>query len=198
MAKRKIEVQIVGDSKSLERAFNRSGKAGKSFGRDIAGTSRHIARNVGLIGAAVGGVAIAASKAFSSFEGSMRKITGLVGVSRKQVDAWQEPLLKLGPEVAKSPTELADALFFVTSAGLRGQKALDALSVSAHAAAAGLGETKTVADAITSAINAYGQANLSAAKAGDVLVATVREGKTAADQLAPVIGNIAALGAQLG
>ncbi len=54
--------------------------------------------------------------------------------------------------------EEAEALFFITSAGLEEKEALDMLEVSARAAAAGLGDIATIADAVTSAANAYGPA----------------------------------------
>jgi TP901 family phage tail tape measure protein len=104
----------------------------------------------------------------------------------------------MGPKVGKSPQELAEALYFVASAGVKGAAALDVVRVSAKASAGGLGETQTVADAVTSAMNAYGQKNMTAAHAADVLTATVREGKGEAAAFAPVIGNVANIAANLG
>ena len=72
------------------------------------------------------------------------------------------------------------------------------LGNAAKAAVSGLGDTQTVADALTSAINAYGESTLSASHATDVLVATVKAGKGEADTLAGSIGNVSALAAQLG
>ncbi|BCV00221.1 MAG: hypothetical protein CM15mV33_840 [uncultured marine virus] len=59
-------------------------------------------------------------------------------------------------ETGRGPQELADAMFFIASAGLRGATAMEVLNASAKAAAIGLGQTKAVADAATSAVNAYG------------------------------------------
>src|SRR4029079_10270447 len=75
---------------------------------------------------------------------------------------------------------------------------LDVVKQSAMAAKAGLGDTQTVADAVTSAMNAYGSEVLSAAHATDVLVNTVKEGKGEAASFAPVIGNVSALASKLG
>ena len=44
--------------------------------------------------------------------------------------------------------DLADAMFFITSAGLRGNVALEALTYSAKASAAGLGNTVSISDLI--------------------------------------------------
>lgn len=133
----------------------------------------------------------------ADFETALDHIVGLVGIGRDQVNAWVPEIEKLGVATGKGPTELANALYFITSAGLRGQDALDALTASAKASAAGLGDTAVVANAVTSAVNAYAKSGLTAANATDVLVATVREGKTSAEDLAPVLGRIIPVAAAL-
>ncbi len=162
----------------------------------IAGIAA-IAVTAGLTAALVG-VGFASAKAFGQVELSLAKIVGLVGVNRDQVALWQDDLLDLSPAVLQGPQELAEALFFVTSAGFRGAAAMDVLEISAKAATAGLGSVKSVADAITSAVSAYGAANLTAAEAGDILVATVREGKVEASALAGTLGRVIPIAAELG
>ena len=141
---------------------------------------------------------VAAIKMSADFEKSMSEIIGLVGVAKTQVNAWKDDLLNMSKSLGRAPKELADAMFFITSAGLRGKVAMQTLEASTKAAIAGLGETKVIADAATSAINAYGQENISAAEAVDVLVATVREGKAAADAIAGAIGRVIPLASQMG
>jgi len=110
---------------------------------------------------------------FSEFERSLVSITALVGQSRRQVEEYKDAILDLA-------------------------QALDVLEASAKAAAVGLGETKDIADAATSAVNAYGVENLSASAAVGTLVATVREGKLEASELSQVIGRIVPLAAEMG
>jgi TP901 family phage tail tape measure protein len=144
------------------------------------------------------GAGAAAIHLAGEFEASMDKIYGLVGASHKQVEEYSDAILALAGDLPQAPKELADALFFVTSAGFEGAEALDVLESSARAAAAGLGETKVVADAVTSAVNVYGIEALSAADSTDILLATVREGKVAADSLAPAIGRVIPLAQAVG
>ena len=125
-------------------------------------------------------IGVASLKMYKDFETAMAKVEGLVGVAGDQVEAWKSAVLDMSGLLGRGPTELADALFYVTSAGLRGAAAMDVLKISTKGSVAGLGETKIVADLLTSAINAYGAANLSASMAGDILTATVREGKAEA------------------
>jgi TP901 family phage tail tape measure protein len=165
------------------------------LGKQMTATGRMMMMRMSLPLAAIGGAAI---KMSMDFETSMQHIVGLVGVAQEQVNAWKEDVKALAPELGKTSTELANAMFFITSAGLRGEQALSALTASAKGAAAGLGETAVVADAATSAMNAYGAANLSAEMATSILVATVREGKAEASEIAPVIGQIIPVAAELG
>ena len=141
---------------------------------------------------------VASIKSQKDFEASMSKIIGLVGVATSQVKEWEKAILKLGPAVGKGPEELADAMFFIASAGIRGSRALEVLEMSAKASASGLGETKLVADLVTSAMNAYGAANLNAAMATDILVATVREGKAEATELAGAMGMVLPIASEMG
>lgn len=156
---------------------------------------RTMTRFVTLPLAIAGATAVNTQK---KFEASMTKITSLVGVSRNQVQAWTSEVLKMSKVTGRGPEELADALYFVTSAGMRGADAMEVLEMSAKASAAGLGETKVVADLVTSAINAYGRENLSAADATDILVAAVREGKAEADALAGAMGMVLPIASEFG
>lgn len=144
------------------------------------------------------GIGAASVKMAVDFEKAMSKVEGLVGVASGQVQEWRKDVLAMAGPTAKAPQELAEALFFVTSAGLRGQDALDVLEASAKASAAGLGETKVVADLVTSAVNAYGISNLSAAQATDILTAAVREGKAEAPELASSMGMVLPIASNLG
>jgi TP901 family phage tail tape measure protein len=144
------------------------------------------------------GIGAAAVKMASDFQGSMSKIVGLVGVSREQVDEWSKQILDMSKDLPQTATELADAMFFITSAGLRGERAMDALNQAARASAAGLGETKVVADAVTSVMNAYAKQGTTAAEATDVLVAAIREGKLEAESLTPVLGRVIPTASALG
>jgi TP901 family phage tail tape measure protein len=173
---------------------------GKSL---AASTGRMVALGLGVSTAAVAVLKFAQAlsagvKAAVAFDREMTKIETLVGVNRAEVSAWREDLEGMARALGKSPQELSEALFFITSAGLRGSEALNLLEISAKASAIGLGETKVVADAATSALNAYGIENLSAEEAVRVLLGTVREGKAEADAIAGSLGRVIPIASQLG
>ena len=175
------------DSKQFNKSMASTQRKVKTFGKDMRAVGSKMSTTLTMPMLLVGA---AAAKVASDFDRSMTQIETLVGVSADQVNGWREELLKLAPTVGKGPKELAEALFFVTSAGARGAEAIDILTKSAQASAVGLGETKTVAHAIVSAVNAYGSENLSAAQAADVLTAAIREGNLEASSLGPVLGQV--------
>jgi TP901 family phage tail tape measure protein len=201
-----VVAPINADIRPFQRGIASARGIGSSFIKDIGGNIESFGKSMTNLGGQLTkaitvpltAAAIGIFKFGKDFETEMSKVIGLVGVSKEQVKEWSDDILQLAPTVGKMPNELADAMFFVTSAGLRGAAALDVLTMSAKASAAGLGETKTIADLVTSAMNAYGQENLSAAKATDIITAAVREGKVEASELAATMGAVLPLASEMG
>lgn len=186
----------ISETRSIgESAFTKLGEGMKNFGGIVKNVGSTISKGITL---PLVGASIAVFKLGKDFESEMSKVVGLVGVAKDQVDLWSKEIIAIAPDLGKAPKELADALFFVTSAGLRGADAMDVLVSSAKASTSGLGETSTIADLVTSAMNAYGSENLTAAKATDILVAAVREGKAEAAELAASMGQVLPLSSELG
>ena len=175
------------DDKGLRGAQKALSKFG-GFAADVAK-----AASVALAGVAVAGVREAAQ-----FETSFAKIQGLVGVTADEIGVLEDAAKRLGPQFGISANEAADALFFITSAGLRGAAATEVLEASLKGAAIGLGDTKTIADLATSAVNAYGESNLGGAEAVDVLAEAVRLGKLEPAELAGAMGQVLPLASNLG
>lgn len=132
------------------------------------------------------------------FEKSMTQIQALAGQSRGQVSEWSKEIIALAPKVGRGPQELAEALYFVASSGVDVSKAMEIVEISAKAAAAGLGDTQTIADLTTSAMNAYATSGLTAAEAVDTLTEAVKLGKGEAADFAPVLGQVLPTSSELG
>ena len=174
--------------KEAERSLDKFGKSAKAVGKSMT-----MKVTAPLVGAGV-----AAAKMASDFEFSMTQIESLVGRSAEEVESLKTNVLGLAGETGRAPKELADAMFFITSAGLDAEAATAALEMSAKAAAVGMGETVIVADAVTNAMNSYGMSADQAAFATDVLAKTVEQGKASAEDLAPQIGRLTPMTAELG
>lgn len=191
----KINAVVTANTTQFTGAMTAAEKKAQTFSSKAGALSKKMSGplTLGLLGA--GAAAVAAG---TEFEASMNKIESLVGLSSDAVDGMTGSVKALAAETGRGPAELADAMFFITSAGLRGADAMETLEASAKAAAVGLGDTATIADLATSALNAYGSDVLSASDATDVMVAAVREGKLEADALAGSMGRVLPVSSQMG
>ena len=190
-----LKVNLTGNATQLNIALQSSTSKLKQFAARAKSIGSTLSRSLTLPLALVGGASV---KMALDFDKSMTKIKTLVGVASDEVDAMGGAVKRLAADTGVNANDAADALFFITSAGLRGADAMKVLEAATKASAIGLGEVKTVADAVTSAVNAYGQENLSAESATDILTAAVREGKLEADSLAQSMGKVLPVSSQLG
>lgn len=172
-----------------------TGRMVRDAGRAIGSVGEGMTRNITLPIVAAGA---AATKFGLDFDTTLRQVVGLTDVTEGEIAGIREELIKLGPEVGKSPQELAEAFYFVSSAGFTANEAMDVLRTSAKAAASGLGETQSVAQVLGSVINAYGKENITAARAADILVEAISQGTAEAPEFASVIGRVAPTAAALG
>lgn len=179
-----FEKQMAG----LERQLGKTGDRLQSIGGDLTkGLTLPLA-----------GIAVAAYKLSSDFDTAMTKVRTLASESAENVAELRKQVLQLAPAVGIGPTQLADALLAIESTGFRGSQAMSILEMAAKGSAIGMGASVDVARALTAAVNAYGVENLSAAKAADILTATVDAGGAEADELATEIGRVVGVASQLG
>jgi hypothetical protein len=122
MAERKLTVQIIGDSRQLERAFGRGSKSAAGFNRDLGRLSRGALVGTGALGGLgraaafasasfVGGAGLvagakAASSAASNLAEQTSKANVVFGASSKVVQAFAKDALGLARDQA---LETADA-----------------------------------------------------------------------------------------
>jgi len=187
--------RMRGQFKHLRKDVDGTQAKFKKLGASASAMGKQMSMKMTLPIVAAGGAAL---KMASDFESSMTKIQSLVGRSEQEVEGLTKSVLELSGKTARAPQELADAMFFITSAGIEGADAADVLEASAKAAAVGLGEAATIADLATSAMNAYGKENLGASDATDVMVAAVREGKLEASELAGSMGRVLPIASAMG
>lgn len=189
-----LKINILGNATSLIRAL---GKASSHL-QKFSGKVKAVSGQMSALSIPLGIAGLGAVRMADDFDRSMTKIKSLVGVAGDQVDAMAPKVKQMATAFGVSATDSADALFFITSAGLRGSRAMQVLEASLKASAVGLGQTKVIADLATSALNAYGAETLSAVGATDVLTASVREGKLEADQLSGAMGSVLPIASAMG
>lgn len=152
------------------------------------------------MGAFAGAIALgAAVNAARDFERELVKLNTLVGIQTEEIEEWESSLKDLAVATGQAPTDMAKAMFAITSGGARGTAALDLLEQSAQAAAIGLGDMSSIGRVAGAIVTAFGDEGVTASKAIDTLVGTVRLGNLEASSLATafsrVLGPAKALGA---
>jgi TP901 family phage tail tape measure protein len=194
----RAQKQLATMQKETETFGNKMSALGgkmQSVGKSLASAGKSM--TVGLTLPIVG-IGVAATKMAMDFDTSLTKMVSLVGLTRDEVDGMRGDIITLASQYGKSGKEAADALFFITSAGLRGSDAMDTLEASLKGAAVGLGDVQTIADLATSAMNAYGPSSLSASNATDILANAVREGKLESSELAGAMGQVLPIASAMG
>ena len=183
----KVSVDLNRQEKAAENAARRT----EMFG--------NIAKVAALAGvAALGAALLDAVKSAAEFEKKLALIRGLTDTTSAQFAGMSQAVLGLTRTIPKSAAELADALYFISSSGHQGADAMKILEISAKASAAGLGETKVIADAVTSTLNAYRLGADEAARVTDVLTNAVIQGKGEPAEFAGSLGRILPIASQAG
>lgn len=200
MANRTVAVNFTANTAQYTAGVGKAALATGSLQGAAMGVTKALIGPAALIFALTQAVKWAnmTEEAHRGFSTEMLKLQTQIGLTTGEVQDMSRAVLSLAGSTTKAPQELAEAMFFIASAGLRGAAALDVLRSSAQLSAVGLGETKVIADLLTSAVNAYGVENLSAAQASDALVSAVRLGKLEADSLAGAMGRVLPIAAAMG
>jgi TP901 family phage tail tape measure protein len=189
------------------------------FGKEVEATGQKTARFSGLLqGLAAGasfavinaltdafrrlGMAItdtltSAVQSVSDFEGSKAAAATLTDDVDGLVTALEGAQKRLGGQVTTA--ELVASSYDILSSGFT--NAADAATIaeqSARGAIAGFSDAETVADALTTVLNAYGKSSADATQIVDQLVATQNLGKITIDQYAQSLGRGASIAASAG
>ena len=151
---------------------------------------------VGFVGFQIGKTAISQAAAW---EKQMVKIDNLTQTTTEETARLSKELLKIGDNLPVPQTELASAAYFALSSGIADvDNALKISTKSAKLATVGLGETEDIAKFLTSTIVAYGEANLDAADASDLLISAVQFGQGEAADFANSLGRVIPVAANMG
>jgi TP901 family phage tail tape measure protein len=164
---------------------------GSLTGLAFAGAGAAALAFVGAIGAAYG--------AASRYQDVLAKISTNVDTATFSMAALSAGILAQSRAFGQSPAAQAEAAYDIISAGAESASAaLEILTSANKLAVGGITTVGVAADGLTSVINAYGAANLTAADASDAMFISARDGKTTIDQLASSLGTVTPLAASLG
>ncbi len=161
-----------------------------SLGQKISKINPFAALAVGAISA----FAIIAKESFKvakNFEQAMKEVQTISSAVQKDFEGISKEVFDLTKITPDNPEKVARAFYQIVSAGFDGAEGLKLLEVGAKAAVAGVTDTATAADGITTILNAYKKEASEAEAVSDALFNTVKLGKTTYNELAASISNIA-------
>ncbi len=131
------------------------------------------------------------------FQVEMNNVSTLVDRSGQDLTRWGRDVIQISRDTGKRSADMARGLYQVISAIGDTADKFDVLEVSAKAATAGITDTTTSVDVITTALNAYGLKGTEAINVSDDLFTAVRLGKTTFPELAASIGSVLPFSSQL-
>lgn len=190
-----MNVKLGANTSQFNKKLNAASKKMKKFGKSVSNVGSSMTRMftgpILLAGAA-------SVKMSMDFQKSMTKIQTLVGKTGEEIDVMKKGIMDMSLETAKAPVELAEGLYFLESAGLRGANAMETLEAVAKGSASGLGDMEALSVVAAAAQNAYGEETLSASEALDKFGVMVRTGMFDAQELSNVLGKQLGLASSLG
>jgi len=170
----------------------------------IRGMASQISKQDVFAGLAIGAT-IAFSKASSElkdfseqFEHSMKEVQTISQAVQDDFNGYSQAIVDMSTTVPQTANELAKAYYQIVSAGYDGAEGLDLLRTAAEGAVGGVSDVTTVADGVTTVLNAWKLSAAQSAEVSDVFFNTVERGKTNIGQLASNIAQVAPLAAAYG
>ena len=149
--------------------------------------------------AALISVATGAGVAFAGFQNQMAEVfTLLPNASDAAMAKMTSQVKAFSLEFGVLPDKLIPALYESISSGIPADNVFTFLETAQQAAKAGVTDLKITVDGLTSVVNAYGQSNISAAQASDLMFTAVKFGKTTFEQLSTSLYNVTPVAASLG
>jgi TP901 family phage tail tape measure protein len=164
--------------------------------QNISTRARSIAGYTAIAGAAILAPFIHSARDAVAFEHTMAKVNTIAGLNAKQMVAMNRGVLDITRKVPVAYEDVAEGLYIINSAGIKGAKGLDAINNSAKLSVAGLGSVKEAAHLLSSVIVVFGGEGDTAAQIYNKLALVVRNGKTTIAQMSEGFGK-AAISVQL-
>lgn len=188
-------IEITGRDAKLAAALRGARAKMKRFATDMTATGRSMM----MAGAAVAAPILYGVREFAKFEDQMSEVaTMLSGADMAFMPKFRKGVREMSIEFGQTTEALGSGLYDILSASIPAAQALDVLRASSVFATAGLTDTGTAADAITTILNSFQLGAKQATDVTDWFFAVVKRGKTRPAELANSIGMVASSAAVAG
>jgi TP901 family phage tail tape measure protein len=184
------------DSSKFASSLKSQDTAMSNFGKSI-GTA--VKAGAAIAGAAFAAFTIKGIKDMIEFEKSISEVFTLMpGITEESMASMSDSVRKLSTTMGVDLGDATAALYQAISAGVPQDNVFEFMEVAAKASVGGVTSLETAVDGITTAINTYGSANLSAKDAADSMFTAVKLGKTTFDELSDALFNVLPIAKQAG
>lgn len=173
------DTAVIFDIIGRDKTIAATGAAGNAFNKLALGIA--------------GGAAFAADKLVNmaaGFQQQMTRVATGAGELQGNMKMVSEGVLNMSGEVGQSTSHLTAALYTVESASYHGADALTVLHAAAQGAKVGNAELATVADAVTTSLNAYHMGAKGAVDVTNALIGAESQGKTTMEALAGALSTV--------
>ncbi|WP_417198144.1 phage tail tape measure protein [Bizionia sp.] len=168
---------------------------------DLAGSIGKINPFAALGVAAITVFAGISAQAYSfakDYESAMKEVQTISKATQEDFEGVSSAIFDLSKQTTDDPIKLAKAYYQIVSAGYDGAAGLKLLETASKAAVAGVTDTETAADGITTVLNAFKLEAEEAESVSDALFKTVELGKTTFSELSQNLSQAAPLAAATG
>jgi len=183
------QVAIGGDDTPLVRALR--GARGKL--RGFVTAADKLGKKLMFAGVAMATPIALGLRAQARFSAEMANVSTMLSEADMSfLPIFSKRVAEFSVKFGEATGTIAKGLYDILSAGVEAKDALTVLEASLIAARAGVTDTGTAADALTTILKSFKIASDKAIDVSDLLFAVVKRGKTTFNELAPAIGMVAA------
>ena len=138
-------VELYAHDNRLVKGLHNASRRLKAFSASV----RQIGMQLAKVSAVFAAPLVAGVKIFADFEQQMANVSTMLDEPDKHMGRFRKAVRQMAVEFGESTEALAGGLYDILSASIPAEKAIDVLAVSVRAAKAGMTDTKTAADAVT-------------------------------------------------
>lgn len=134
----------------------------------------------------------------ANFQQGMTRLKTGAGEVDSNMKTVSDGILTMAGQVGESTQDLLKGMYLIESAGYHGAEGLNVLKIAAEGAKVGNANMATVADAVTTALNAYHMGAGKATEATNALIAAEGQGKTNLEALSGSLSTVAPIASLAG
>lgn len=191
------------DTKDFSKSASEVGKQGSKFGKMFSEGFRNAVTGVfagNVIFQAFNSVIGLAQQAGQEYRELDKQVKNIGTLGFKEFEKFNKLSVDLAKGLIDTSATVANATYQAISAGVKGtaEEISQFVGVASRAGVAGMSDTATAVDGLTSVINAYGMEAKDAERVSDVFFAAIKLGKTSFNELNSSLASFVPMASAMG